>query len=141
MPYKDPEKAKESARGRNKAWRLRNIEAQREREKSVKKQRRAIFPEEAKNRATEERKSAPEKVRARWRRWKYGLSEEAYDHLLFKQNHACAGCRVVTKLVIDHDHNDGKVRGLLCDPCNRAIGIVKDEPKTLRALADYLEKQ
>lgn len=43
-------------------------------------------------------------------------------------------------LHIDHCHASGKSRGLLCDNCNRAIGLLGDEPETLRAAAAYLER-
>jgi hypothetical protein len=43
-------------------------------------------------------------------------------------------------LHFDHNHETGEFRGWICGPCNRAIGIVKENPDTLRALADYLEQ-
>lgn len=58
------------------------------------------------------------------------------------QNGVCATCSVVPiegrKLVVDHDHRTGKVRGLLCQPCNISLGAAKDKPDVLRSLADYL---
>jgi hypothetical protein len=44
------------------------------------------------------------------------------------------------KLDVDHCHNSGKVRGILCNPCNNMIGHAKDSVAALRAAADYLEK-
>lgn len=41
---------------------------------------------------------------------------------------------------VDHDHKTGKVRGVVCHPCNTALGMADDSPERLRALADYLEK-
>jgi hypothetical protein len=41
---------------------------------------------------------------------------------------------------VEHCHITGKFRGIACNPCNRAMGSVGDDPKRLRALADYLEK-
>jgi Recombination endonuclease VII len=44
------------------------------------------------------------------------------------------------RLSIDHDHDTGKFRGVICSPCNRAIGFADDDPARLRALADYLDR-
>ncbi len=44
------------------------------------------------------------------------------------------------RIAFDHCHSTGNFRGFLCSPCNVAIGLVGDSPKTLRALARYLEK-
>ena len=43
-------------------------------------------------------------------------------------------------LALDHDHVTGKFRGWLCQCCNMALGNARDNPKLLRDLADYLEK-
>ena len=44
-----------------------------------------------------------------------------------------------TMPLVDHDHETGKVRGLLCNGCNIAIGYAKDSPETLRRMAAYIE--
>lgn len=44
------------------------------------------------------------------------------------------------RLLIDHDHESGNVRGLLCHPCNVVLGFVRDNPDRLRALINYLER-
>jgi hypothetical protein len=46
----------------------------------------------------------------------------------------------VEKLAVDHCHETGKVRKLLCHNCNRALGLFKDKPDLLRKAADYLEE-
>lgn len=52
----------------------------------------------------------------------------------------CPIClEVQDELVVDHDHNDGHVRGLLCSACNVGLGLFGDDPDLLRAAIHYLE--
>lgn len=63
--------------------------------------------------------------------------------ILDNQGLACAICHRKQShkaLARDHDHGTGKLRGFLCDRCNRAIGLLGDSPVLLRAAADYLER-
>lgn len=75
---------------------------------------------------------------------KYRLTWDDYQDMLASQGAACAICRTVDPksksgtFTVDHDHSTGAVRGLLCSPCNLALGHMKDEPERLRAAADYL---
>lgn len=50
----------------------------------------------------------------------------------------CEVCGIAASLQCDHDHATGKFRGWLCGACNRALGIVKDNPVVLQRLAEYL---
>lgn len=70
---------------------------------------------------------------------RYSMTEDDYDELFDKQSGLCAICRTSGPLVVDHDHTTGQVRGLLCTPCNLALGNVNDCVSVLRAAADYLE--
>lgn len=82
--------------------------------------------------------------------WKGKGSKSAhieYHKLLKEQNGVCAICKkseiakhkgTIKNLAVDHRHSDGKVRGLLCGNCNRAIGMLKDDPELLLAAANYL---
>lgn len=76
-------------------------------------------------------------------RYKYGLSIEDVDKLIHDQENKCLGCQEeFTEILypcVDHCHTTNKVRGILCNPCNMSLGILKDSPATLRRLADYLE--
>lgn len=73
---------------------------------------------------------------------KYGITLKDRNRLLRKQGYRCAGCRSKKDghWHIDHCHRTKRVRGVLCQPCNMALGLTKDLPATLRRLASYLEK-
>jgi len=72
----------------------------------------------------------------------YKLSLEDFDALSEKQNNVCAICKKTNyngrPLVVDHSHISNKIRGLLCDKCNRAIGALEDDPKRLQNAILYL---
>lgn len=78
----------------------------------------------------------------RYRRMKhaYGLTREAHEAMLEAQEGRCALCREEKRLVIDHCHATNKVRALLCDSCNRALGFVKESTDLLRRMIAYLEQ-
>lgn len=52
----------------------------------------------------------------------------------------CEVCGLKGRICFDHNHKIGKFRGWLCEQCNVILGYARDNPKTLRLLADYLEK-
>lgn len=94
---------------------------------------------------------------ARWRakapgymrHYMYGVTEVQYQAMLDEQGHACAICgetdwaggRHAGSPHVDHDHDTGAVRGLLCGSCNTGLGQFKDDPARLRAAVEYLERQ
>lgn len=70
---------------------------------------------------------------------------ETYKHLFDLQGGVCAICQSpengrYAHLSVDHDHDTGKIRGLLCNNCNRGIGLLKDDPKILEQAKEYIEK-
>jgi hypothetical protein len=73
---------------------------------------------------------------------KYGLTLESFDSLLRAQGGLCAICSTKPDgtLCVDHCHQTGSIRGLLCSPCNRAIGHLGDSPEGLTRALSYLEK-
>ena len=85
-----------------------------------------------------------EQRRARSLRFHYGMTPEEYEELLSAQNGVCAICQQPCKsgrhLAVDHDHETDKVRGLLCAPCNTAVGLMGDDPDRLRAAISYIEE-
>lgn len=70
------------------------------------------------------------------------VAREAYAIMMEDQQGLCAICkrppRAGTGLVLDHCHDSGKLRGLLCSSCNLAIGLLQDDPDQLDAAAQYL---
>jgi len=78
----------------------------------------------------------------------YGLTAEQYDAMLVAQDGVCALCGnppkpggafAASRLHVDHDHETGRVRALLCLNCNRGLGSFVDSPRLLRLAADYLD--
>lgn len=74
----------------------------------------------------------------------YGISIGDYEALVASQGGECAICGGAftqrKRTHVDHCHETGRVRGVLCENCNRAIGLLQDRPDIARAAADYLEK-
>lgn len=73
---------------------------------------------------------------------KYGISVERYNEMLEDQNHQCAICLNIFKDIpnIDHCHDTGEVRGLLCRACNTGIGFLKDDIESLSRAIEYLTR-
>jgi len=75
----------------------------------------------------------------------YGITQADYDGLLALQYGRCAICGTTKPGTrgtwrVDHDHQTGQVRGLLCDRCNLGIGYMQDDPDILIAAARYVMK-
>jgi thymidylate synthase len=77
---------------------------------------------------------------------KYGVTPEWYQEQLITQNNVCAICNAIPDngrykdFVIDHCHETGIARGLLCSNCNQALGLVGDDIDRLGRAIDYLRK-
>lgn len=75
---------------------------------------------------------------------KYGLSQQDYKDLVEGQKGVCWICSrppPLGVLQVDHCHASGKVRGLLCGPCNRALGMFDDDLDRLKAAIRYLKRK
>lgn len=75
---------------------------------------------------------------------KFGITPEEYDAILNKQNGCCAICNTHSlafkrRLAVDHNHETGKVRGLLCMFCNTALGKFEDSVDILNRAINYLQ--
>jgi hypothetical protein len=82
--------------------------------------------------------SNPERHRRAMLKYKYGISLERLNDMNTKQGGKCAVCRKKRNLVVDHCHNTGVVRGLLCATCNSLEGLLKDRAFRDRLLS-YME--
>jgi hypothetical protein len=109
-----------------------------------------------------DRRARPHSVRASnlWQMYRMRLAD--YEAMLAAQAHRCAACGIheddldpayvggvprqdgtpspKVALVVDHCHKSGVIRGLLCSPCNYAVGIMGEDPARLEAAAQYLRR-
>lgn len=89
------------------------------------------------------------RARVKWKCWlkrQYAITPADYDRLIIASQGRCHICSAQFEptrrglLAVDHCHDTGTVRGLLCGNCNRAIGQLGDDPERLRCAASYLER-
>jgi Recombination endonuclease VII len=82
---------------------------------------------------------------------RYGLTLQQFEEMLVAQGGVCAVCgrpetvinpytKKIQQLHIDHCHLTGRVRGLLCQECNTAYGMLEEDPERIRLLLAYAEK-
>ncbi|MBU6533853.1 endonuclease VII domain-containing protein [Streptomyces sp. NPDC057245] len=69
----------------------------------------------------------------------YGITETERDALIASQGGVCCICLAAPAAHVDHCHETGRVRGVLCFSCNAALGQLKDRPDAIRRAAAYLE--
>lgn len=69
---------------------------------------------------------------------KYGIALSNYEDLTVEQNNCCSICGKKSKLHIDHNHDTGAVRGLLCFQCNSALGSFNDNIEILASAISFL---
>jgi hypothetical protein len=97
------------------------------------------------------RRDNPVKRRAHKLIIRFNLSQEEYDAMFVAQGGVCAICKQpetrldntgkrIRALAVDHDHETGEVRGLLCGRCNYLLGYVRDDTELLQAAGEYLER-
>jgi hypothetical protein len=76
---------------------------------------------------------------------KFGISLEYYNQMLVEQNYKCDCCKKNVKdnkklLAVDHCHKTNKIRGLLCNNCNAALGFIKEDIEIAQNLINYIIK-
>lgn len=82
-------------------------------------------------------------ARAQYLKDAFGITVEEYNRLLVSQGCRCAICRELPckkRLAVDHDHETGKIRGLLCFECNIGLGKFRDSALMVEAALRYLTK-
>ncbi|MFM7009119.1 MAG: endonuclease VII domain-containing protein [Betaproteobacteria bacterium] len=95
----------------------------------------------SRKRSKRRRKESPDYVKSKILQTRYGISLEERNAMEVTQSGKCLICNEIPKrLVVDHCHTSGKVRGLLCDHCNTGLGRFKDSPELLMAAIRYLKK-
>jgi len=117
---------KEKYNKRSVSWRDRNLERDRKNKREWARRNR-----EKKGRAWELKKD-------------FGITIQDYNFMFDKQNGCCAICdthqsELSRRLCVDHCHDTGRVRGLLCNTCNRALGLFKDDSAILLKANRYLK--
>lgn len=90
-------------------------------------------------------KKNKEKLREKRLLRKFGLSIDEYNRMTLEQNNCCKICNRhaaesnFEKLSVDHNHKTGKVRGLLCNKCNAALGLFMDDATIINSALNYLK--
>ena len=128
---------------------------------AAKRARTALDPEANRARARRWKRENPERARAKQREYldsgqkqiwdrqshlkrKYGITIADYDRMFEEQGGVCAICGQPRPeertLHVDHDHETGVIRGLLCFRCNNALGDFREEYELFQRAADYLDR-
>ncbi len=145
------EARREAAKARNKRWREEN----KERIRAYQKQWRERNAQHVSAYQREYQADYKEREDVQFKTWmrnlhkNYKISPEVFNKMWEDQEGKCAICeqamnprgRLKSAASVDHNHETGKVRGLLCRGCNHGIGNLKDDPKVLQSAVEYLMKQ
>lgn len=131
MPHKDP-----VARA---LYHKEYSQRHRDKLRTYRNEYRKEHPEEERSWQESYREGSVEKRKEYVRSYRYGVSPEQYNGMLLTQNNTCAICKnpFIKTPHIDHCHTTGKVRGLLCGPCNTGLGVYE---KRATDFKKYLEE-
>lgn len=92
----------------------------------------------SRGRYSKNRVSVLEKQREKYIKNTFGISVNKYDS--YFENAVCSICGIDSSLVLDHCHETGKIRGVLCRACNMALGLLGDNINGLRKAVEYLNE-
>lgn len=126
-------------RERSRAW----YRANRERQKVYNKAYREKNLDEIRKKDRERYITQPRKRKSHQLMYEYGITLAEHDALFALQNNVCAICKSETSgskhsFHVDHCHDSGVVRGILCHGCNIMLGAARDNPEILKAAVTYL---
>lgn len=125
-PRQLTDEQRERMRAQNREWHRKNLQRSKERHRAW----------------VAANKDRVRKKTLEWQLWnRYGLTPDQYRALGW----TCFICGAVAgksgrRLHIDHDHETGTVRGLLCSPCNTALGSLREDPRLFRRALAYLAR-
>ena len=125
-----------------KEYRKKNKEKLQEMNKEYYQNNKEKFLEKAKDWSEQNQEKTREtKRRYRYKKY-YNTTIEEVEENLEAQSGKCCICEkdITEKFHVDHDHDTGNARGLLCVSCNSALGKFNDDPEMLKRAAKYLER-
>lgn len=125
---------RETILAKNQEWRTKNKERHLARAREWHHENRDVILPKKREYSRRTKESRAHKLRQK----KYGITPDDFTKLLERQAGLCAICRVSKAAVVDHNHKTGAIRGILCSPCNTAIGLLKECPKRFEAAVKYL---
>jgi hypothetical protein len=133
---------KECVQAYGRAWN----DANKELRKALKAKWDKENPEKRKEHMIKFKTKMPTYFRDKHLMYEYGMTPDIFEALVEKQDNRCATCgkhgheTQRKRLFVDHCHDTGKIRGLLCQQCNTALGMVDDSIEKLSALISYLRE-
>lgn len=124
---------------RRKAWYAENRQREIERVKSWQEANKDRYNEKQRR----YREANKDRMRDGYLRRTFGITLADYGRMLGDQNGGCAICGSPepegSSLHVDHDHDTGQVRALLCFQCNNALGLLEEDPERIATLLEYLD--
>ncbi len=139
---------KETIRKKSKIYRDAHKEEHKVRRKKYYKANKAKMNAYGREYYSKNSKKVCEQNRNTYLKREFGITNEQYNEMLVFQNYVCAICcqpetatlkGAIKRLAVDHCHETNKIRGLLCQGCNQAIGYARDNTEILTRMIDYLK--
>src|SRR5271166_4882501 len=117
-------------------WRAEN----REKVRASNKKWRDTNPDRVRKKAKDWRTGNPERIRDHNLKNGHGIVGRDYDRMSAAQDGKCHICEAMdVKLCVDHDHDTGEIRKLLCRTCNMLVGFFEKHPERMQATAWYVQ--